>query len=94
MLYEIFVGWRYLYAPRRTATLWLLLAFAAVIAGAGAGLFAGLAGMLTVQLGCPMHTAPHMAAGHVLIPLAAGAAGYGLGLLAQRAADAQSRARA
>lgn len=37
--YELFVGWRYLYARRRSAATWVALLVSAVICGVGIGLF-------------------------------------------------------
>ncbi len=54
-----------------------VLSFAAV--GAGAGLMAGLVGVVTLQLGCTMTSAPHIMVGHLTIPLVAAAAGYFIG---------------
>lgn len=39
MPYELFVGWRYLYSPRRSAGLWLLLGLGVVSSLVGLGLF-------------------------------------------------------
>ena len=41
MPYELFVGWRYLYSPRRSAGLWLLLGLGVLSAMVGLGLFYG-----------------------------------------------------
>lgn len=54
-----------------------VLSFAVV--GAGAGLMAGLVGVVTVQLGCTMASAPHIMVGHLTIPLVSAAVGYFIG---------------
>lgn len=78
-------GWHcfqsgFLYSiPAAILVLWLVrqgapLAYGAV--GAAAGLLSGLAGMTAIHVGCSLLNAPHMAAGHLTIPLAGAAAGY------------------
>jgi hypothetical protein len=44
--------------------------------GATAGLLGGLVGMAAIHVGCSLLSAPHMAAGHLTIPLAGAIAGY------------------
>lgn len=67
------------------------LAWGAV--GASAGLLGGLVGMAAIHVGCTMLSAPHMAIGHVTIPLACSVAGFLTGRAlpyvwpAQRAGD-------
>lgn len=50
------------------------LAWGAV--GAAAGLLGGLVGMAAIHVGCTMLNAPHMATGHLTIPLAGAIGGY------------------
>jgi hypothetical protein len=50
--------------------------------GAGAGLLAGLVGVLSLHFSCPIATAPHVVLGHVLIPVAGVGIGYAAGKLA------------
>lgn len=50
------------------------LAWGAV--GAIAGLLGGLVGMATIHIGCSMLNAPHIATGHLTIPLAGAIGGY------------------
>jgi hypothetical protein len=50
------------------------LAWGAV--GATAGLLGGLVGMAAIHVGCSMLNAPHMATGHLTIPLAGAVGGY------------------
>ena len=45
----------------------------------GAGMLAGLVGLVILHLGCTMHTAPHIMLGHLTLPLLGAAMGYGLG---------------
>jgi len=47
--------------------------------GMGAGMLAGLVGLVILHLGCTMHTAPHIMLGHLAIPLLGAAMGYGIG---------------
>lgn len=47
--------------------------------GMGAGMLAGLVGLVILHLGCTMHTAPHVMLGHLTLPLLGAAMGYGLG---------------
>ena len=47
--------------------------------GAGAGLLAGLVGVVVLHFACGMHTAPHIAMGHLGIPLAGTVAGFLMG---------------
>ncbi len=49
------------------------------VAGAGAGLMAGLVGMTVLHFGCSLHTAPHIAMVHLGIALAVALLGYALG---------------
>ena len=49
------------------------------VAGAGAGMLSGLAGMTVLHLGCTMYSAPHVAAAHFGITLAGALVGYCLG---------------
>ena len=49
------------------------------IAGAGAGLMAGLVGVTVLHFGCNLHTAPHIAGAHLGIALAVALLGYILG---------------
>lgn len=44
--------------------------------GATAGLLGGLVGMAAIHVGCSLLSAPHMAAGHLTIPLAGAIIGY------------------
>jgi hypothetical protein len=44
--------------------------------GATAGLLGGLVGMAAIHVGCSLLNAPHMAAGHLTIPLAGAIVGY------------------
>lgn len=44
--------------------------------GATAGLLGGLVGMAAIHIGCSLLNAPHMAAGHLTIPLAGAIIGY------------------
>jgi hypothetical protein len=47
--------------------------------GAAAGLLGGLAGMAAIHIGCSLLRAPHIAAGHLTIPLAGAVIGYLVG---------------
>ena len=47
--------------------------------GAGAGLLAGLVGVVVLHFGCGMHTAPHIVIGHLGVPLAGTVAGFLMG---------------
>ena len=49
------------------------------VVGAGAGLLAGLVGVVVLHFGCGMHTAPHIAIGHLGVPLAGTVAGFLMG---------------
>ncbi len=49
--------------------------------GAGAGLLAGLVGVLTLHFSCPIIAAPHIALGHVMVPLALVLIGHTAGKL-------------
>jgi Negative regulator of sigma F len=65
--------------PAVVLVLWVVrkgtpLAFGTV--GATAGLLGGLVGLAAIHVGCSLLNAPHMAAGHLTIPLAAAIAGY------------------
>ncbi len=53
------------------------LAWGAV--GATAGLLGGLVGMAAIHIGCSMLNAPHMATGHLTIPLVGAIGGYIIG---------------
>ncbi len=48
-------------------------------AGGAIGLLAGLAAMATLHLGCPMHGALHIVAGHLSLPACGALIGYALG---------------
>jgi hypothetical protein len=65
--------------PAVVLVLWVVrkgapLAYGTV--GAAAGLLGGLVGMAAIHVGCSLLSAPHMAAGHLTIPLAGAVAGY------------------
>ena len=65
--------------PAVIVVLWVVrkgapLAYGTV--GATAGLLGGLVGMAAVHVGCSVLTAPHIAAGHLTIPLAGTIMGY------------------
>ncbi len=47
--------------------------------GAGAGLLAGLVGVVVLHFGCGMHTAPHISIAHLGVPLAGTVAGFLMG---------------
>ncbi len=49
------------------------------VAGAGAGMLSGLAGMKVLHFGCTMYSAPHVAAAHFGIAVAGALIGYCLG---------------
>ena len=49
------------------------------VVGAGAGLLAGLVGATILHIGCSMHSAPHVAVGHMAVPIVGAALGYALG---------------
>ena len=72
-----------MYSFPAAALIILLLRRGAVVslavAGAGAGLMAGLVGMTVLHFGCSLHTAPHIAMAHLGIALAVALLGYGLG---------------
>jgi hypothetical protein len=53
-------------------------------AGAAIGLLAGLAAMATLHLGCSMHGALHIAAGHLSVPAGAALLGYLAGKATER----------
>jgi len=53
--------------------------FSLGMAGAGAGLLAGLAGVVVLHFGCPMHSAPHIALGHLGVPFVGAILGYIIG---------------
>lgn len=44
--------------------------------GASAGLLGGLVGLAAIHVGCSLLSAPHMAVGHITVPLAGALAGY------------------
>lgn len=77
-----------LYSLPAAALILLALSRAAALSldtvGAGAGLLAGLVGMVVLHLGCPMQTATHIALGHFIIPVAGAVIGYALGRLLPR----------
>lgn len=65
--------------PAVVLVLWIVrkgapLAYGTV--GATAGLLGGLVGMAAIHVGCSLLSAPHMAAGHLTIPLAGAVIGY------------------
>lgn len=65
--------------PAGVLVLWLVrrgapLAYGAV--GATAGLLGGLTGMAAIHVACSLLSAPHIAAGHLTIPLAGAVIGY------------------
>jgi hypothetical protein len=49
--------------------------------GAGSGLLAGLVGVLTLHFSCPIIAAPHIALGHVMVPVAGVLIGHTAGKL-------------
>ena len=49
--------------------------------GAGSGLLAGLVGVLTLHFSCPIVAAPHIALGHVMVPVALVLIGHTAGKL-------------
>jgi hypothetical protein len=78
-------GWHCFFAgfvcsiPAVVLVLWVVrkgapLAYGTV--GATAGLLGGLVGMAAIHVGCSLLNAPHMAAGHLTIPLAGAIVGY------------------
>ena len=54
------------------------------IVGAGAGLLAGLVGVVVLHFGCGMNNAPHVVLGHLGIPLAGALIGAAIGRLLRR----------
>ena len=54
------------------------------VVGAGAGLLAGLVGVVVLHFGCGMNNAPHVALGHLGIPLAGALIGAAIGRLLRR----------